>query len=237
MVRREDNPAGRYRDEEDFDWRSRRRGREARKAEKKRAPLMLRLLSWLGVILFCFVAGYLGTSWMMGFLNTRFLQKDNRVENRQELEAFTEKERSRPVPVSSGQKLDVQQLSLKLYHLKNGGLAEETRRFVSHAQEDNIRDAVHAVLVLSGIETAENGVRVLHVFRGADTVFLDLSGAFAQALAKLGQRNSQFLITGIVRTMQDNFPPIVKVRFLIDGAVASAGAPVDLTVPWQLPCS
>ena len=80
-------------------------------------------------------------------------------------------------------------------------------------------------------------MRVLHVFRSADTVYLDMSGGFAAALSRLGQRSSQFLVTGIVRTMQDNFPPIVKVRFLVDGALSSGGAPIDLTVPWQLPRS
>ena len=105
------------------------------------------------------------------------------------------------------------------------------------SKEDNVKDAVHTLLSLSGFEGVEAGVRVLHVFRSADTVFLDFSGNFAAALSKLGQRNSQFLVTGIVRTMQDNFPPVVKVRFLLDGAVSSSGAPIDLTVPWQLPRS
>lgn len=237
MIRRGDEPVDRYGDdyEDDFEVRRpRRRTRDSRSSERERAPLLLRLLSWLGIILLCFVAGYLGTSWMMRSLNTRSLLKpESRVENREDLKTLTESEKARAA--LSGAKGDIQQISLKLYYLRDGGLAEVSRPFVSGPQEDNIGDAVHALLSLSGVDGAESGVRVLHVFRSADTVFLDFSSGFASALSKLGQRNSQFLVTGIVRTMQDNFPPIVKVRFLIDGAVSSGGAPIDLTVPWQLP--
>lgn len=116
---------------------------------------------------------------------------------------------------------------LFFHHVQHGIAGSRGQRVAGEGTE--------ILLVMSGIEGAESNVRVLHVFRSADTVYLDCSRGFAAALSKLGQRNSQFLVTGIVRTMQDNFPPIVKVRFLIDGAVSSGGAPIDLTVPWQLP--
>ena len=243
MARRGDAPDDRYDDDYDDDFdsrRPRRRGRDSRSPERERPPFLLRFFSWIGIILLCFVAGYLGTSWMVRSLNTRSLLKpENRVENGEDLKALTEsekeKEKEKAKAALSGVRGDIQQVSLRLYFLKNGGLAEDVRPFLARPQEDNIRDAVQTLLAMSGIEGAESNVRVLHVFRSADTVYLDCSRGFAAALSKLGQRNSQFLVTGIVRTMQDNFPPIVKVRFLIDGAVSSGGAPIDLTVPWQLP--
>lgn len=239
MVRRGDAPLDRYEEDYEDDFggrRPRRRGRDSRSSGRERPPLLLRLLSWIGVILLCFVAGYLGTSWMMRSLNTRSLLKpENRVENSGDLKVLTESEQAKVPP--AGTRGDVQQISLRLYHLKDGGLAEATRSFLSCPQEDNIKEAVHALLSLSGVEGVDSGVRVLHVFRSAETVFLDFSGGFTAALSQMGLRSSQFLVTGIVRTMQENFPPIVKVRFLIDGAVSSGGAPIDLTVPWQLPRS
>ena len=251
MARRGDAPDDRYDDDynDDFEGRRpRRRGRDSRSPGRERPPFLLRFFSWIGIILLCFVAGYLGTSWMVRSLNTRSLLKpENRVENGEDLKALTEplglrkgslsppQEWCKAKAALSGVRGDIQQVSLRLYFLKNGGLAEDVRPFLARPQEDNIRDAVQTLLAMSGIEGAESNVRVLHVFRSADTVYLDCSRGFAAALSKLGQRNSQFLVTGIVRTMQDNFPPIVKVRFLIDGAVSSGGAPIDLTVPWQLP--
>ena len=239
MARRGDAPVDRYREdyEDEFVGRRARRGtRDSRASGRERPPLLLRLLSWLGIILLCFVAGYLGTSWMMRSLNTRFLLKpENRVENGEDLKRLTEAERARNA--LSGVKGQIPQVALKLHYLKDGGLVKETRTFLSRTQEDNIQDAIHTLLSLSGVEGADSGVRVLHVFRSADTVFLDFSGNFAAALSKLGQRNSQFLVTGIVLTMKENFHPIVKVRFLLDGAVPSGGAPIDLAVPWQLPSS
>lgn len=241
MARLGDVPDDRYDDDYDDDFdsrRPRRRSRDSRSPGRERPPLLLRLFSWIGIILLCFVAGYLGTSWMVRSLNTRSLLKpENRVENGEDLKALTESERKKEKAKAalSGVRGDIQQVSLRLYFLKNGGLAEDVRPFLVRPQEDNIRDAVQTLLTMSGIEGTESNVRVLHVFRSADTVFLDCSRGFAAALSKLGQRDSQFLVTGIVRTMQDNFPPVVKVRFLIDGAVSSGGAPIDLTVPWQLP--
>jgi hypothetical protein len=99
-------------------------------------------------------------------------------------------------------------------------------------REDNIQEAVHKLLALSGLFS--DGVQVRHVFRNVDTVYLDFSGSFVSALSTAGATTSTLVITGIVQTMRDNFSPISKVRFLVDSKVQSTGSPVDLTATWQL---
>lgn len=243
MVRRGGSSRDPYRDEyeyeEEIDRRRRRLPRRdyPEKPEKRRSPLLLRVFSWLGIVLFCFVAGYLGTSWMLRFLDKQFLMKpEGRIETQEDLKAF-EEERKRenqknPSQAAGG---DIHQLLLRLYYVKEGALTETQQSFVARTQEDNVKEAVESLLNLSGVGGKGNPVRVLHVFRSADTVFLDFSDPLLTVLTDLGERQSLILLTGIVRTMQENFPPIVKVRFLVNSAVPTSGSPVDLTVPWQLP--
>ena len=113
-------------------------------------------------------------------------------------------------------------------------MAATRQNVVARAQEDNIGDALRGVLSLSGVPDADKIV-LLHVFRNGDTVYLDLSSPFVTALNSMRQRQSLLLLTGIVRTMQENFSPIVQVRFLIDSKLPAPGGPVDLTVSWKMP--
>ncbi|MBQ7262787.1 MAG: GerMN domain-containing protein, partial [Synergistaceae bacterium] len=175
--------------------------------------------------------GYLGTSWMMDALNKKLLLKpQDRVEGQEDLKAMEEAERGRAASGGEG----VQQVSLQLYHAKDGTVVGTRRSFVARAQEDDIAEALRAVLSLSNVPDADK-IELLHVFRNADTVFLDFSSRFVTALSSMGQRQSLLLLTGIVRTMQENFSPIVQVRFLIDSKTPDVGGPVDLTVPWRMP--
>ena len=218
-----------YRDEyeDEIGRRPKRPRRDQRPTQRRKdAPLMLRVLSWLGVILLCFVAGYLGTSWVMDALNEKLLLKpENRVENQSDLaklNAAVERDREAAAARSG----NVQQVSLKLYSVR--------KSFVSRLKEDNMAEAVKSVLALSGVPGADK-VSVLHVFRSAETAYLDLSSAFVSALASMGQRESLLLLTAIVRTMEENFEPVVQVRFLIDSRSPNPGGPVDLTVVWKMP--
>ena len=206
--------------------------RQVQQEERKSAPLLLRVLSWLGIILLCFVLGYLGTSWVMDFLNKKlFLKPENRIENQEDLTEYqeAESERTSREALSSGS--NVQQVSLNLYHVKDDSLGETRKNFVSRTREDNIRDAVEEVLSLSGVQK----IKLLHVFRNGETAFLDMPGQFASALTSLGERKSLLLLTGLVRTLQENFSPITQIRFLVDSKAPKAGGTVNLAAPWKMP--
>ena len=100
---------------------------------------------------------------MVRSLNTRSLLKpENRVENGEDLKALTESERKKEKAKAalSGVRGDIQQVSLRLYFLKNGGLAEDVRPFLVRPQEDNIRDAVQTLLTMSGIEVSSSGAPI-----------------------------------------------------------------------------
>lgn len=201
----------------------------------KPTPLLLRILSILGVILLCFVLGYLGTSWVVDFLNKKLLLKpENRIENQEDLSKFEETEQERTTRKILTDGGNLQQISLNIYHIKDDGLAGSRRNFIALTVEDNIRDAVNEIIISSSVPNSDR-IRLLHVFRDDDTVFLDMSGQFPSSLNSMGKQKSLLLITGILRTMQENFSPISQVRFLIDSKPAKQGGTVDLSSVWKLP--
>lgn len=213
---------------------ARRSAGRVRAREEKSTPLLLRVFSWIGVLLLCFVVGYLGATWFMKFLSEKlFLKPENRIENQEDLEGF-EKSESRNVQLMLGQ--EPQQISLNLYHVMNDTIASTRRNFPIRTQEDNISDAVNAIISLSELPNS-NRIKLLHVFRDNDTAFLDMSGQFPLSLESAGQRKSLLLLTGIVRTMQENFSPISQIRFLIDSKQPKSGGTVDLSVAWKMPKS
>jgi hypothetical protein len=200
---------------------------QKRGKDRPKAPLLLRVLAWCGVILLCFVVGYIGTSYMLKLLEKQiFFKPEGRGRNQEALEVFLSGDNAADV------RLDMQKTTLSLFYPKDDTLVEEKADVIARTREDNIQDAVLRLLSLSGL--FDSGVSVKHVFRNADTVYLDFSGAFVSALSAAGARSSTLFITGIVRTMRDNFPPVTKVRFLVDSKIASTGSPVDLTAVWQL---
>ena len=203
--------------------------------EGKPTPLLLRILMILGVILLCFVLGYLGTSWVVDFLNKKlFLKPENRIESQEDLSNFEEAERTQAARNALMSGADVQQVSLNIYHVRDEAIAETRRNFLVQTREDNMRDAVNEILSLSGIPNADR-IRLLHVFRNNETAFLDMPGQFASALNAIGKQKSLLLITSIVRTMQENFPPVSEVRFLLDSKSPGSGGIVDLSSVWKLP--
>lgn len=168
----------------------------------------------------------------MDFMSKKLLLKpENRIENQEDLNELQEAEQERTSQENLSKGVDVQQVSLNLYHVKGDTIAEIRRNFVSRTKEDNIRDAVEEILSLSGAPK----MKLLHVFRNGETAFLDMPGQFASAISSMGKRKSLLLLTGLVRTLQENFSPITQIRFLIDSKAPKSGGEVNLAAPWKMP--
>jgi len=197
-----------------------------RDKKKPKPPLLLRLLAWCGVILFCFVAGYVGTEYIVmnifGF-DKPWPTSDSNV-GKNDFDVPTNEELADLGALG----LDIQKATFSVFYPMDGELISENVDVISRTLEDNIQEAVLRILKLSGIDT----VSVLHVFRDIETVYLDLSTPFMEALNELGGQAGTLLINGIVRTMNENFS-LTKVRFLVDSKIVSSGASVDLAAVWQ----
>ena len=203
--------------------------------DNKPTPLLFRILMLIGLVLLFFVAGYIGTSWVMDFLNRKlFLKPEDRIESQEDLETFQNSEYRRVTDAALNSGGGIPQVILNIYHVHDDSIAETQKNFISRTQEDNIRDAVTELLSLSEVPNSDK-IKLLHVFRNGDTAFLDMSGQFVSALDSMGQRKSQLLLTGIVRTLQDNFSPVSQVRFLIDSKPPQSGGTVELGRAWKMP--
>ena len=200
--------------------------------QKEGKPFLLKLFLWLGLLLICFVLGYLGASLLVDFMSKKwFLKPDNIIENQEDLTHLEQKEANKKFAASNE---SVKQISIVLYHVLNDTITGTRKNFVARTQEDNIKDAINSILTLSEVPNYDK-IKLLHVFRNAETAFLDVSGQFQSSLSTMGQRKSLLLLTGIVRTVQENFSPISQIRFLIDSKLPSSNGVVDLSVPWKMP--
>ena len=218
--RRQENLAEMEREFEERVEAKQRRGYDSSKRDKKKPkpPLLLRILAWCGVILFCFVVGYVGTGYIVTQIGL----------DRPWSGPFGEDTGTDVISVTGGTMPYMQRATFSVFYPRGGELVSENVDVISRTFEDNIREAVLRILRLSGIEAVD----VLHVFRDIETVYIDLSSPFLSILNELGERPGTLLINGIVRTMNENFS-LTRVRFLVDSRVVSSGAPVDLAAVWQ----
>lgn len=202
--------------------------RRAPEPEVKKAPLIIRLIAWAGVIVFCFVAGYVGTSLALRMLNKKdILLRSDVVGGREEAREAIE--------AGSGEiKVNARKVSFTVHFPSGGGIASEKQEILSGIMEDDIRQVFGKIITLTPGKFSQD-MKVLNIFRSGDTLFLNLNAPFTASLAKMGEKESTVFITAVVRTVTENFPPLTKVRFLVNGQVPAEGTPVDLTVPWQLP--
>jgi len=185
-----------------------------RDKKRPKAPFLLRILAWCGVILFCFVVGYIGMAHMVSQLH----------------EPITPDLGPGGGATSFAEVMpDMQRATFSVFFPRDGVLVSENVEVVFRTFEDNISEAVQRILRLSEIEA----VVVLHVFRDIETVYIDLSSPFLHVLNERGAQASTLLLNGIVRTMNENFS-LTRVRFLVDSRIISSGAPVDLNAAWQL---
>ena len=206
------------------------RRRQPPREETKKAPMLFRVVAWAGVILFCFVAGYVGTSLALKMLNRKdILVRPDVAENREGAAGVLAQD--------DGEiRLNARKVAFTLHYPKDGSLATEKVELLSGIMDDDIRQVVGKIIALLPARFSPE-VKVLHSFRAGNTLYLDFPSSFVSSLANQGAKESTLFITGIVRTMIENFSPVAKVRFLVDGQVPGekTGAPVDLSVPWQLP--
>ncbi|NLX84598.1 MAG: hypothetical protein GXZ00_03135 [Synergistaceae bacterium] len=217
------NDRSRKRDEDNYDDDE----FEEEEDDSKKAPLLVRIFAWIALLAIFFVCGYLGANY---FFNWADKKGGPRVGN--VVGSGTE---AAQISVSSNVSTGLRNAKYNLYIPEGKTFTTREIEIEKGMVEDDI-EKVASVYIdgLKETKMLDNNVRVLNVFRSGDWLYVDMTGAFTSSLKTLGKDKAALVITGLVKTMKDNFPPIKKIKFYIEGKESSENTPVDLKSPWEI---
>ncbi|MDR1578802.1 MAG: GerMN domain-containing protein [Synergistaceae bacterium] len=203
-----------------------------------RAPLVFRLLAWTSLVLIFFAVGYGATS-----LAFKWLDKKTVVRTPENLAVTSEDARNVLNRTPNGENLP---LSADL--AAQGGNAYVTAtisipdgnsfktrqiRCSGALREDTIKQTLAAYMdAMKESQILSAGAQDLNIFQSGEWLYLNMSGDFLESIKTLGAEKSRLMLTGLVKTMSDNFPPVNKIKFYIDGKEVRDKKPIDLISPW-----
>lgn len=200
--------------------------------ETGRVPTALRVVVWISVLVLLFAAGYWGTSLTLKYLDKKqIIAQRNVVRDPAEAKRVLE-DTSEP----SG--LSVKRSGFEVFVPRGDILESETVSLVPGILEEDVKTVILGLMETMRAEnTISEQVRVLHVFRNGDLLYLDLNDPFVKVIQNLPAEKATLIMTSLVRTIVANFSPVTRVRILINSKDPELKAPVDLTTPWQLKVS
>ena len=200
--------------------------------ETGRVPTALRVVVWISVLVLLFAAGYWGTSLTLKYLDKKqIIAQRNVVRDPAEAKRVLE-DTSEP----SG--LSVKRSGFEVFVPRGDILESETVSLVPGILEEDVKTVILGLMETMRAEnTISEQVRVLHVFRNGDLLYLDLNDPFVKVIQNLPAEKATLIMTSLVRTIVANFSPVTRVRILINSKDPELKAHVDLTTPWQLKIS
>ena len=200
---------------------------EEEEEDIKKAPLLVRIFAWIALLAIFFVCGYLGANY---FFNWADKKGGPRVGN--VVGTGTEAVK---ISVDANASIGPGNVKYNLY-IPEGKTFTPREIEIERGMVEQDIEKVASVYIdgLKETKMLDNDVRVLNVFRSGDWLYLDMTGAFASSIKTLGKDKAALVITGLVKTMKDNFPPIKKIKFYIEGKESGEKTPVDLKSPWEI---
>lgn len=206
-----------YEDEDDEDY-----GDETR----TKAPRLVRLFAWVALLAVFFACGYAGANYFLNRADRSGARIGGVVSGGDEANNM----------IRNNETSGLGDAGYKLYMPKAGGGFEEREiKIRKGLPEEDIRHVLTVYVDgLKELTEFEPGVQVINIFRSGDWLYIDMSQDFLRSLKKLGKDKSTLILTGLVHTMQENFPPIKKVKFYIEGNESKDKDPVDIENAWEL---
>lgn len=193
---------------------------------------VLRAFAWGAVATIFFSMGYLSSGLLLNYLNGRGMggqpevvssveQADNVMSAGGEVQTLVDMGR---------------RMSFNIYVPdEKNGMTKDKIELVSGVMEDDVLQLLKVLLSrLHEKNVFAPDVGIKNVFRDGETMYLNFNDAFQIALSKLSEQKGSAVMTGIVRSVVDNFMPVTRVQFMIEGEVRSSAGKVPLSVPWEL---
>jgi hypothetical protein len=206
--------------------------------ESGKAPMVFRLIAWASLVVIFFAVGYGATSLVFKWMDNRGgeRQPSNLVRNQDEAaDLLTQMASARSGDASAGR----DSATVVTISIPDGNmfLARQIR-CPAGLREDTMGLALSAYMdAMKESQMLGAGARTLNIFQSGDWLYLNMNKDFLESLKTLGSDKSRLLLTGMVKTMSDNFAPVNKIKFYIDGEEVMDKRPVDLTMPWGIASS
>ena len=216
-----------------------------------RAPVVFRIIAWTSLVFIFFAVGYGATSLAFNWLDRRATVREAPLtpsnlsaSPEQTLDILARIPQQAPAPdgeVWDETLPDSQDPAgdgeFAVLSIWDGTKFDETRRIrpANALQEDRIKQVLAAYMdAMKENQMLDAGVQDLNIFQSGDWLYLNMNGAFLESIKTLGAEKSRIMLTGMVKTMTDNFAPINRIKFYVDGREVTDRNPVDLTAPWGI---
>jgi hypothetical protein len=215
-----------------------------------RAPLVFRLLAWTSLVVIFFAVGYGATSLAFRWLDSR---ADSSGENRipanvvntpQQAENLLSQsvQASGPGREETGYSADIASPQERGAYVTvtisiPDGNTFKTRqiRCSGTLREDTMKQTLAAYMdAMKEGKMLSAGAQDINLFQSGDWLYLNMNGGFLESIKANGADKSRMMLTGMVKTMADNFAPINKIKFYVDGKEIRDKKPLDLTAPWGI---
>jgi len=195
--------------------------------ERKKAPLLVRVFAWIALLAIFFVCGYLGANYFFKWADQKGGPRVGNVLGSSSEVGQTESGESSPAAYGN--------VKYKLYIPEDGNISTRDIEINKGLREEDIKEVVSMYVdCLKEDRMMDTGARPLNIFQSGEWLYLDMSAPFQDSLKTIGKEKAELVITGIVRTIQENFPPIKRIKLYIDGKESKLKNPVDLTKAWEI---
>ncbi|PIE54793.1 MAG: hypothetical protein CSA35_04025 [Dethiosulfovibrio peptidovorans] len=214
---------------------SRRKLRVNRGGDETGGPLrwISRLMAWGALAAVFFALGYVCSGWLLNYMDERGLGSQPDV--------VSSPEQVENLMNSSGEGVQTlvdmgRRVIFPLYVPgAKGKLTRVEVKVLSGLMEEDLTKVVNVLLEhleKEGVFASDVGLK--HVFRDGEMLYLDFNESFKIALSKMSAKKGALVMTGLVRTVVENFVPVTRVQFLVDGSVEKTAGKISLSVPWEL---
>lgn len=212
---------------------SRRSRQEAESSSSGPVRWIVRIIAWGAVATIFFSMGYLSSGWLLNYLDGRGVGGQPEV-----VSSVEQADNVMSASVGEVQTLvDMgHRMSFQMYVPdEKNSMIKEKIELVSGVMEDDMISLLETLLSrLYEKKVFASDVTLRNVFRDGEMMYLNFNEPFQIALSKLSQQRGSAVMTGIVRSVVDNFMPVTRVQFMIDGEVRESAGKVPLSVPWEL---
>ncbi len=210
----------RLKEEEDYDYEE-----EDEENYGSKAPKIVRVFAWVALMIILFACGYLATNYFFSWSDKKGGERIGSVYGTGS--EVKESAATEETPASNTKYTlylpDGDGFQSRGIDITGGGTREEDIAKVMSMYVDSLKET----------KALDPAVSINEIFQSGDWLYLNMTPSFQSSLKSLGKAKAEKLLSGFTKTVQENFPPLKKVKFYVNSKEITDKTPVDLTQPWE----